>query len=71
MYSVISAYVQTHYILLQLFNTTIESSEKGSDLEERLQILLKTTTMTIYENVARGERPGQLVLTFSSFALFT
>lgn len=39
--------------LLQLFNATIESSEKSDQLAERLKICLKETTMTIYNNVAR------------------
>lgn len=38
----------------QLFNNTIETSEKGEDLDQRLDILLSSTTQTIYENVARG-----------------
>ena len=38
----------------QLFNNTIENSEKSSDLEKRLDILLKQTTMAIYTNVSRG-----------------
>jgi len=45
---------------------TIENSEKGEDLDQRLQILLKTTTMTIYENVARGENlvQGEIIHNF-------
>lgn len=39
--------------LLQLFNATIESSEKSDQLAERLKICLRETTMTIYNNVAR------------------
>lgn len=39
----------------QLFNNTIEVSEKGEDLDQRLDILLSCTTQTIYENVARGK----------------
>ncbi|XP_070535810.1 dynein axonemal heavy chain 6-like isoform X2 [Ptychodera flava] len=38
----------------QLFNNTIETSEKNDDLQVRLQILLDKTTITIYSNVARG-----------------
>ncbi|KAK7497834.1 hypothetical protein BaRGS_00010968 [Batillaria attramentaria] len=38
----------------QLFNTTIETSEKKSDLQQRLQICLNETTMCIYKNVARA-----------------
>lgn len=39
--------------MLQLFNATIESSEKSDQLAERLKICLRETTMTIYNNVAR------------------
>ncbi|XP_070178052.1 dynein axonemal heavy chain 6-like [Littorina saxatilis] len=38
----------------QLFNNTIEMSEKNPDLQKRLQICLDETTMCIYKNVARG-----------------
>uniref|UniRef100_A0A8K9XJ36 Dynein, axonemal, heavy chain 6 n=1 Tax=Oncorhynchus mykiss TaxID=8022 RepID=A0A8K9XJ36_ONCMY len=38
----------------QLFNSTIEISEKSSVLEERLQILLDQTLLTSYTNVSRG-----------------
>ena len=38
----------------QLFNMTIETTEKCPVLEERLALLLNQTTITIYENVARG-----------------
>jgi dynein heavy chain len=38
----------------QLFSNTIESSEKSSDLEKRLLILLEQTTRSVYNNVARG-----------------
>ncbi|KAL1023853.1 hypothetical protein UPYG_G00047240 [Umbra pygmaea] len=38
----------------QLFNNTIELSEKSSVLEERLQILLDQTLLTSYTNVSRG-----------------
>jgi dynein heavy chain len=38
----------------QLFNQCIETSEKSKDLERRLQILLDTTTSTVYTNVSRG-----------------
>ena len=37
----------------QLFNTCIEQSEASSDLQKRLSILLKNTTSTVYNNVAR------------------
>lgn len=37
----------------QLFNTCIEQSEKSDDLQKRLSILLKNTTITVYNNVAR------------------
>ncbi|XP_049712146.1 dynein axonemal heavy chain 6 isoform X2 [Elephas maximus indicus] len=38
----------------QLFNTTIETSEKSSNLEKRLEILLEQTLLTAYVNVSRG-----------------
>ncbi|KAG7458844.1 hypothetical protein MATL_G00224900 [Megalops atlanticus] len=38
----------------QLFNTTIETSEKNSDLTVRLQTLLDQTLLTSYTNVSRG-----------------
>ncbi|XP_076584320.1 dynein axonemal heavy chain 6 [Chaetodon auriga] len=38
----------------QLFNSTIETSEKSSVLEERLQILLDQILLTSYINVSRG-----------------
>ena len=38
----------------QLFNVTIENSEKASDLEKRLEILLRQTTIAVYTNVSRG-----------------
>lgn len=38
----------------QLFNATIQTSQKSSDLQERLQILLSKTTADVYRNVARG-----------------
>ncbi|XP_065178852.1 dynein axonemal heavy chain 6-like [Sycon ciliatum] len=38
----------------QLFNTCIESSEKSTDLNKRLQILLDSTTRLVYTNVSRG-----------------
>lgn len=37
----------------QLFNTCIEQSEASTDLEKRLNTLLKNTTSTVYNNVAR------------------
>ena len=37
----------------QLFNTCIEQSETSTDLQKRLNILLKNTTITVYNNVAR------------------
>jgi dynein heavy chain len=37
----------------QLFNTCIEQSETSTDLQKRLSILLKNTTITVYNNVAR------------------
>ena len=47
----------------QLFNNTINSSEKSADLEKRLEILLAATTADVYRNVARsvgGHLPGKL-----------
>ncbi|KAJ8402442.1 hypothetical protein AAFF_G00369310 [Aldrovandia affinis] len=38
----------------QLFNTTIETSEKNRDLSVRLQTLLDQTLLTAYTNVSRG-----------------
>lgn len=38
----------------QLFNQCIETSEKSRDLARRLQILLDTSTSTVYTNVSRG-----------------
>ncbi|XP_077994098.1 dynein axonemal heavy chain 6-like [Glandiceps talaboti] len=38
----------------QLFNNTIESSEKSDDLQTRLRICLDQTTINVYSNVARG-----------------
>ncbi|XP_055873384.1 dynein axonemal heavy chain 6-like isoform X2 [Biomphalaria glabrata] len=38
----------------QLFNATIETSEKSDDLPKRLKICLDETTKCIYNNVARG-----------------
>ncbi|CAF3110570.1 unnamed protein product [Rotaria sp. Silwood2] len=38
----------------QLFNTTIENSTKSEDLNQRLQIILDSTTENIYTNVSRG-----------------
>lgn len=37
----------------QLFNTCIEQSEASTDLQKRLNTLLKNTTSTVYNNVAR------------------
>ena len=37
----------------QLFNQTIQNSEKSPDLNKRLQILLDQTTIDSYRNVAR------------------
>ena len=37
----------------QLFNNTIQTSEKHDELEERLKILLAATTSDVYRNVAR------------------
>mgnify|MGYP000479410874 FL=1 len=41
--------------LFQLFNMTIENSEKSDDLPTRLEICLRETTLSIYKNVARLE----------------
>jgi len=38
----------------QLFNNCIENSPAAEDLSERLQILLKNCTETVYANIARG-----------------
>ncbi|XP_052028538.1 LOW QUALITY PROTEIN: dynein axonemal heavy chain 6 [Apodemus sylvaticus] len=38
----------------QLFNTTIETSEKSDNLPDRLEILLQQTLLTAYTNVSRG-----------------
>ncbi|KAG8512932.1 Dynein heavy chain 6, axonemal [Galemys pyrenaicus] len=38
----------------QLFNTTIETSEKTEDLQERMVILLEQTLLTAYVNISRG-----------------
>uniref|UniRef100_A0A2K6FZX0 Dynein axonemal heavy chain 6 n=1 Tax=Propithecus coquereli TaxID=379532 RepID=A0A2K6FZX0_PROCO len=38
----------------QLFNTTIETSTKTDDLQERLNILLEQTLLTAYVNISRG-----------------
>ncbi|KAJ8000573.1 hypothetical protein DPEC_G00181790 [Dallia pectoralis] len=38
----------------QLFNATIETSERSSVLEERLQVLLDRTLLTSYSNISRG-----------------
>lgn len=40
--------------LPQLFNTTIETSEKTDDLQQRMEILLEQTLLTAYANVSRG-----------------
>jgi hypothetical protein len=37
----------------QLFNTTIENSPRNTDLNQRLQTILDSTTETIYTNVSR------------------
>uniref|UniRef100_A0A452TJF6 Dynein axonemal heavy chain 6 n=1 Tax=Ursus maritimus TaxID=29073 RepID=A0A452TJF6_URSMA len=38
----------------QLFNTTIETSLRTDDLQQRLEILLEQTLLTAYINVSRG-----------------
>ena len=40
----------------QLFNSTIETSEKSEDLANRIVTILKETTITIYKNVARFDK---------------
>lgn len=42
------------FFLPQLFNTTIETSEKSDNLQDRLEILLQQTLLTAYINVSRG-----------------
>jgi dynein heavy chain len=37
----------------QLFNATIENSTKSENLDQRLQIILDSTTENIYTNVSR------------------
>lgn len=37
-----------------MFNNVIETSEKNPDLQERLQILYREITLSIYTNVSRG-----------------
>ena len=44
----------------QLFNTCIEQSEKSSDLQTRLDILLTNTTSSVYTNIARYLKIMQL-----------
>lgn len=43
-----------YFLQPQLFNSTIETSEKSSVLEERLQILLDQILLNSYNNVSRG-----------------
>ena len=38
----------------QLFNNTIQVSQKSDSLDKRLEILLKQTTIDVYRNVARS-----------------
>uniref|UniRef100_A0A8C4KUF5 Dynein axonemal heavy chain 6 n=1 Tax=Equus asinus asinus TaxID=83772 RepID=A0A8C4KUF5_EQUAS len=38
----------------QLFNTTIETSTKSDDLQQRMEILLEQTLLTAYVNISRG-----------------
>jgi len=42
------------FFAMQLFNGTIEASEKSSVLEQRLQTLLDQTLLASYTNVSRG-----------------
>lgn len=39
---------------MQLFNMTIETSQKSNDLDERLTILLDQTLFTMYTSISRG-----------------
>jgi dynein heavy chain len=38
----------------QIFNTVIETSQKSTDLQKRLNTLLKEITLFVYTNVSRG-----------------
>nr|KAF6328674.1 dynein axonemal heavy chain 6 [Pipistrellus kuhlii] len=38
----------------QLFNSTIETSEKTDDLQQRMETLLEQTLLTAYANISRG-----------------
>ncbi|XP_070429815.1 dynein axonemal heavy chain 6 isoform X4 [Equus przewalskii] len=38
----------------QLFNTTIETSTRSDDLQQRMEILLEQTLLTAYVNISRG-----------------
>ena len=51
----------------QLFNQTIQTSEKSTDLAKRLQILLTQSTIDSYRNVARYIRVKTIVYSYSSF----
>lgn len=42
------------HLLFQIFNTVIETSEKSSDLNVRLNNLYKGITLSVYTNVSRG-----------------
>lgn len=42
------------FCFTQLFNTTIETSLRTDDLQQRLEILLEQTLLTAYVNVSRG-----------------
>ena len=46
-------FTRENCVFVQLFNTTIETSEKNPNLAQRLEICLSETTMCIYKNVAR------------------
>lgn len=47
-------FLVTVFSLPQLFNTTIETSEKADDLQYRMNILLQQTLLTAYTNISRG-----------------
>lgn len=47
-------FIFLHFLQPKLFNSTIETSEKSSVLEERLQILLNQILLSSYNNVSRG-----------------
>lgn len=50
----------------QLFNSCIEQSEKSSELQTRLTILLTNTTNSVYTNIARLISPINYLQCFIS-----